>query len=93
MNATIEIDCPAAEETVAPGHYTFRVSASEALLEAEISIDGGPWHPCRHACGLWWFDWDDARCGEHEVATRGTTRDGEAVNSHFRRFNVKARGR
>jgi hypothetical protein len=92
MHATIEIDCPAAEEIIAPGHYSFRISSSEALVEAEISIDRGPWKPCRHACGLWWFDWNGER-GEHQVAARGTTRGGDAVNSHFRRFKVEPRGR
>ncbi|MBI3563763.1 MAG: hypothetical protein HY079_01045 [Elusimicrobia bacterium] len=91
MHATIEIDCPNQDETVSPGHYTFRISSSEALVEAEISVDRGPWNSCRHACGLWWYDWEAGRHGEHQVAARGTTRRGDAVNSHFRRFLVGPR--
>ncbi len=91
MRPTIEIDYPSQDEAVAPGHYTFRISSSEALVEAEISIDRGPWQPCRHACGMWWYDWRTDGAREHQVAARGTTRGGEPVNSHFRRFSVRPR--
>lgn len=91
MRPTIEIDYPGQDESVAPGHYTFRISSSEALVEAEISVDRGPWQPCRHACGMWWYDWETGGAREHQVAARGTTRGGEAVNSLFRRFSVRAR--
>ncbi len=92
MHANIEIDCPSSEERLLPGHYAFRISSSQALVETEISVDRGPWQSCRHACGFWWYDWR-AREGEHQVAARGTTRDGEVVNSHFRRFSVATRAR
>jgi len=91
MRPTIEIDCPHSDETIGPGHYAFRISSSETLVEAEISIDRGPWQACRHACGLWWYDWHADGAREHQVAARGTTRGGEAVNSHFRRFFVRGR--
>ena len=86
----LEIDCPSQDETIAPGHYAFRISSSQSLVETEISIDRGPWHSCRHTCGFWWFDWQ-ATVGEHQVSARGTTEDADAVNSHFRRFRVAHR--
>ena len=84
----LEIDYPPEEATVAPGHYAVRVSASEPLIEAEVSVDRGPWQPCRHACGFWWHDWSGGAAGEHSVAARGTTRDGRTVNGVLRRFAV-----
>ncbi|MDE2142806.1 MAG: hypothetical protein KGL74_14735 [Elusimicrobia bacterium] len=91
MQAQIEIDYPAAGETIFLPNYTFRVSATAPLIEAEISVDRGPWERCRHACGLWWFDWKGYGPGTHTVAARGTTRDGQTVNSTFRRFEAAAR--
>jgi hypothetical protein len=87
----LEVEYPAADEVVTSGHYTFRVAATEALVEAEISIDRGPWQPCRHACGFWWYDWAGYGAGPHQVAARGVTRDGRALNSTFRRFDVSFR--
>ncbi|HXT01231.1 MAG TPA: hypothetical protein VN915_11185 [Elusimicrobiota bacterium] len=87
----LEVEYPAADEVVSSGHYTFRVAATETLVEAEISIDRGPWQPCRHACGFWWYDWTGYGAGPHQVAARGMTRDGRALNSTFRRFDVSFR--
>ena len=87
----LEIEYPASDETVASDHYTFRVSSTEPLIEAEISVDRGPWHPCRHACGFWWYDWTGYGSGAHQLAARGTMRDGRPVNSTLRRFSVASR--
>lgn len=87
----LEVEYPAADEVVTSAHYTFRISATEALVEAEISIDRGSWQPCRHACGLWWYDWTGYGPGPHQVAARGMSRDGRALNSTFRRFEVSFR--
>ena len=86
----LDIDHPAAEEVIAPGHYTFRISSTDELVEADISVDRGPWQPCRHACGLWWYDWT-GKPGEHQVAARGVTREGQSANSTFRRFTVSTK--
>ncbi|MFI5361950.1 MAG: hypothetical protein ACHQ49_08280 [Elusimicrobiota bacterium] len=87
----LEVEYPSAGEIVSSAHYTFRVSATEALVEAEISIDRGSWKPCRHACGLWWYDWTGYEEGSHQVAARGIARDGRALNSTFRPFEVSFR--
>lgn len=91
MSVLIEIDYPAAAETIALGHYTVRVGASEPLVEAEVSIDRGPWRPCRHACGMWWYDWTGYSPGPHQIAARGISRSGEHANSTLRRFNAAAK--
>ena len=89
----LEIDYPSADETIASRHYAFRISSPEPLIDVEVSVDRGPWLPCRHACGLWWYDWSDFEPGSHQLAARGTTRDGRPANSTFRRFNVSPRGK
>lgn len=94
MQSELEIDYPAGGETVSAPTYTFRVSATEALVEAEVSIDRGPWQRCRHACGMWWFDWSGYGSGTHFLAARGVTRSGATLNSNLRRFEVSLpRGR
>ncbi len=87
----IEIEYPPSDEVVSSAHYAFRIAATEPLIEAEISVDRGPWQPCRHACGFWWYDWTQYGAGPHQAAARGTTRDGRAVNSTLRRFTVAFR--
>lgn len=88
---SLDIDYPSQDETVSSGHYTFRLSATTTLIEAEISIDRGPWLSCRHACGMWWFDWDDGLAGSHQMVARGTAQDGRTLNSTLRRFVVANR--
>jgi len=84
----LEIEYPFADEVVSSPTYTFRIGCTEALVEAEISIDRSSWRPCRHACGLWWYDWTGYEAGAHQVAARGVSRDGRVLNSTFRRFEV-----
>jgi hypothetical protein len=81
----LEVEYPAADEIVTSGQYTFRVSANEALVEAEISVDRGPWQPCRHACGLWWYDWTGYAAGSHQAAARGSGAAPPASASRARR--------
>ena len=87
----LEIEYPPADEIVASAHYAFRLASTEPLVEAEIFVDRGPWQPCRHACGFWWYDWTGFRAGPHQVVARGTTRDGRIANSTLRRFTVAFR--
>lgn len=89
--AELEIDHPSSGETIKPGHYAFRISSPEPLSTVDVSVDGGPWRPCRHACGLWWHDWTADKPGAHQVAARAATVSGEAANSTLRRFTVAAR--
>jgi hypothetical protein len=67
--AAVAVDFPAAGERVASREYTFRITA-RAEGEVEISIDEGPWLPCRRAVGFWWHDWSGYAAGEHSVSAR-----------------------
>jgi hypothetical protein len=87
----LEIDYPNEGERVSPAGYTFRVGAEERLAFAEISVDRGPWQPCRQACGFWWYDWNGYAPGEHAVAARAVAQDGRTLNSTLRRFVVDGR--
>lgn len=89
----LDIDYPGDDEIVGSRHYAIRVGPAEPMVEVEVSIDRGPWNPCRHACGYWWFDWAGYGPGEHQIAARGTARDGRSANSTFRRFRVEFRGK
>jgi hypothetical protein len=89
--ARLEIDYPNEGETVAAAGYTFRVGAEPRLAFAEVSIDRGPWLPCRQACGFWWYDWSGYGAGEHTIAARAVAQDGRTLNSTPRRFAVARR--
>jgi hypothetical protein len=84
----IDIEYPGEGERVTSSQYTFRLGQDEELIEADISIDRGPWLPCRRACGFWWYDWTGYGAGTHQVAARGIARDGRTANSTLRRFEV-----
>lgn len=84
----LEIDYPSEGERIDLSGYTFRVGADQALAFAEVSIDRGPWQPCRQACGFWWFDWTGYSPGDHAVSARAVGRDGRTLNSTPRRFVV-----
>ncbi len=81
------IDFPANNETTAPGHYAFRISASPCS-KVEISIDDQPWVECRNASGHWWHDWYDNTPGTHQVAARIHLDNGEMLVSRRRKFKT-----
>lgn len=87
----LEVDHPQQDQTVTSEIYTIRVDAPQDLASLEVSIDRGPWHACRHACGYWWYDWSGYDSGEHIVVARGQNRDGSSIGSTPRRFNVSLR--
>lgn len=65
-----QIDYPAQDEKIDSREYSLRISASEAGMNVDVSIDQGPWLPCRKASGHWWYDWSGYDAGEHEVIAR-----------------------
>jgi hypothetical protein len=87
----LEVDHPQQDQTVTSSAYTIRVDAPETLASLEVSLDRGPWHACRHACGFWWYDWSGYDSGEHVVVARGQNRDGSPIGSTPRRFSVALR--
>lgn len=91
MQPQIDIDHPQPDEVLTGSHYSFRIGGSDVLVSVEVSIDRGPWTPCRRACGYWWFDWSGFSAGPHQLVARGQTRDGFSVGSAPRRFTVQPR--
>ncbi len=89
--ANLDIDHPQQDQTVHSALYTIRVDGPESLASLEVSIDRGPWHICRRACGYWWYDWSGYANGEHTLVARGQNRDGSPVGSTPRRFTVALR--
>lgn len=87
----IGIDHPRHEETVAQGPYSFRLSAPLDAQEVRLSIDDGPWQPCRADGGHWWFDWSEAAPGEHLAVSRVIEKDGSLILGQPRVFRVEAR--
>ena len=65
-----QIRYPQQNETIASPLYAMCVAASGSALALEISIDGGPWLPCRKEIGNWWYDWSDYADGEHRIVAR-----------------------
>lgn len=63
------LEYPQAGERVLPGHYAVRVAAKPEVA-VEVSVDGGPWQPCREAVGYYWFDWTPSEAGEHTLVAR-----------------------
>ncbi|MBI4248130.1 MAG: hypothetical protein HY611_01405 [Elusimicrobia bacterium] len=52
----IAFDYPKTNEVISSSHYAFRIQTRLAG-NVDISINDGPWTPCRPAVGYWWFDW------------------------------------
>lgn len=65
----VTLDYPLPGEQVRPGHYAVRVAAKPEV-SVEVSVDGGPWQPCREAVGFYWFDWTPSEAGPHTLVAR-----------------------
>ncbi len=84
----ISIDYPQQDEGVSSRQYTFRLGTNREASKIEVSIDRGPWLPCRQAAGFWWYDWANYQPGVHRVVARALGTDGSAGISAQRRFQV-----
>ncbi|MBI4425362.1 MAG: hypothetical protein HY554_16655 [Elusimicrobia bacterium] len=87
----VGIDYPHTGESVAPGAYTFRITAPEDAREVRLSIDDGAWEPCRRENGHWWFDWASREEGDHVAISRVIEADGSVLVSPPRLFRVEPR--
>lgn len=65
----VMLEYPQTGETVRPGHYAVRIAAKPEVC-VEVSVDGGPWQPCREAVGYYWYDWTPTEVGEHTLVAR-----------------------
>jgi|GEM_PF-2468829 len=82
------VDYPKQDEKLGPPHYSVRVTVHEKADQVDVSIDQGPWQPCRRSSGHWWFDWTDFDKGEHEVIARARQGEGRWMVSIPNEFMV-----
>ena len=83
-----DIEYPQQDETVISRSYAIRVAAPASVEALDVSIDQGPWRPCRKDVGFWWYDWSDFPDGEHEIIARIRGRGGRWRMSAPRRLLV-----
>lgn len=88
QTARVAIDFPCKEETIRSDHYTLRIGAAEEG-QVEVSLDGGPWQPCRPAQGYWWFDWSGYGAGRHRAVAQVNTANGETKRGNEVGFLVE----
>lgn len=81
------LDYPKQYEHLVQGHYGTRITAPDAD-EVDVSVDQGPWQPCRESVGHWWFDWSADDAGEHEVIARARLTGGRWLVSTPHEFFV-----
>lgn len=86
------IDFPQRRDLIFSREYTFRIGASSGVSGVEVSIDEGPWQPCREAVGYWWFDWSNFGQGRHQLVARGARPDGREILTSPRSFEVDFEG-
>ncbi len=83
----IHFDYPKNDEAITGPAYAARIEA-EVPGTVEVSIDEGPWKPCRQAAGYWWYDLDCSKPGKHKAVAR--IRDGNRpITTGPRRFKTK----
>lgn len=83
------IDYPQPGQEINSGPYSIRITAPADSREVRLSIDDGPWQPCRKEDGHWWFDWSAEDPGEHVAVTRVIEEDGSLIVGQPRLFAVK----
>ena len=84
----VELDYPRQDEKITSPVYVFRIGTSGDAERVELSINKGPWQPCRHAAGYWWYDWSGYLKGRHQAVVRTWTKSGQEVASAPRKFQV-----
>jgi hypothetical protein len=88
----VGIDLPHPNETLPRGPYRFRVTAPADAREVRISIDDGPWQPCRHDQAHWHMDWASVATGEHVAVARLIEADGSMMVTQPRLFRIAENG-
>ncbi len=89
IEAHVNMDYPKETEVITSPFYTLRFSASNETHSVEVSIDGGPWQPCRQAAGHFWFDWANYMSGRHEIEVRARLHGGQIDEAPVRRVRVE----
>jgi len=82
------LDHPQQGEKITAPRYTFRIGTLGAIERVELSLNEGPWQPCRHSVGYWWYDWSGYKAGRYQAAAKAWTKDGHVFISELRNFQV-----
>lgn len=86
----VTIDYPQEGEVLTGPTYAFRISGVPAKAQAEVSVNGTEWRPCREAVGLWWFDFSGYSDGEYELRARVRSEGSDPGPDCLRWFRVRA---
>lgn len=89
IEAHVNMDYPKENEVITSSTYTLRFEASNETQQVEVSIDRGPWQPCRQSSGYFWFDWSNYMAGRHEIAIRARQLNGQIENLEPRQVRVE----
>lgn len=84
----VVLDHPQQGEKIASPDYTLRVGTVGDVERVEISIDQGPWLPCRYSVGYWWHDWTGYPAGRHQAEAKAWARDGKVYAAGPVKFQV-----
>lgn len=87
--AVPSVDFPREGEALSAAGYTFRIGCPGEAREVEVSIDSGPWLPCRFSVGYWWHDFGGGEIGRHSVSARARDNEGVLTVSPTREFSVR----
>jgi hypothetical protein len=82
------LDHPQQGEKITAPRYTFRIGTLGAIARVELSLNEGPWQPCRHSVGYWWYDWSGYKAGRYQAVAKAWTKDGQVFVSELRNFQV-----
>ncbi|OGR64248.1 MAG: hypothetical protein A2X31_13345 [Elusimicrobia bacterium GWB2_63_22] len=85
------LDYPERGEKITSPQYTFRVGVSGAVERVEVSINQGPWQPCRWSVGYWWYDWKGYGNGRYQAAVRAMVKGERVTASEPVKFTVNLR--
>jgi hypothetical protein len=65
--------------------HGFRINAPRDAEMVEVSINEGPWLPCRRVEGFWLSDWSNFELGKYRLRARmRTSKDGKARTTLLR---------
>ena len=82
------LDHPQQGEKITAPQYTFRIGTLGDIELVAISINNGPWQPCRNAAGYWWYDWAGYTEGRYQAEAEAQTKDGRVFMTGQRNFQV-----
>lgn len=82
------IDYPLPGEAVASTQYSVRITVPGTPEHVDLSINRGPWLPCRSAAGCYWYDWAGYSDGKYELIARIPGPDGRWTMTPPLKFTV-----